>query len=65
MTNGKRSTEWSSVERLFAEFIRSNIGLAVIDRQLRYRAVNAFLAPQTAPRPNLIWENIYGKFSEG
>lgn len=44
MTNGKGSTELSAVERLFAEFISSNIGLAVIDRQMRYRALNAFLA---------------------
>jgi len=44
MTNGKRSTELSNVEPLFAEFIGSNIGLAVIDRQLRYRELNAFLA---------------------
>jgi len=44
MTNGKRSTELFDVERLFADFISTNIGLAVIDRQLRYRALNPFLA---------------------
>lgn len=31
-------------ERLFSDFIRSNIGLSVMDRRLRYQAVNPFLA---------------------
>ncbi|HKV78783.1 MAG TPA: PAS domain-containing protein [Candidatus Sulfotelmatobacter sp.] len=44
MTGTKKSTELFDVERLFADFITSNVGLAVLDSQLRYCALNPFLA---------------------
>lgn len=44
MTHAKETPALLNVERLFADFIRSNIGLAVLDERLCYQAVNPFLA---------------------
>lgn len=44
MTHANETPALLNVERLFADFIRSNIGLAVLDERLCYQAVNPFLA---------------------
>lgn len=44
MTDAKQTSALLNVEGLFADFIHSNIGLAVLNERLCYQAINPFLA---------------------